>query len=160
MAITPFTNEEKIAWHNKLPGKPCGAAMICLNSDKKMLAVKASYKDYWTVPGGVVDESESPQAAALRELKEEAGIVLAADSIRFADLVYHGPWNGMSDFMHFLFLAENIDAEFTPDGHEIMEIKWVTPVEFRTMCDERTHLMRAADIAEGLNLPLYLEENT
>ncbi|HMI09222.1 MAG TPA: NUDIX hydrolase [Candidatus Saccharimonadales bacterium] len=157
MAITPFTTEEKANWHNNLPAKPCGAAMICVNKENKMLAVKASYKDHWSVPGGVVDEGESPQKAALRELQEEVNISLVSSQIKFVDVVYHHPQDDRKDFVHFLFMATNVNATATPDMHEIVEAKWVSPKEFRELCRGAPHLIRAADIVDGLNPQQYLE---
>jgi 8-oxo-dGTP pyrophosphatase MutT (NUDIX family) len=157
MAITPFTSEEKTNWHNSLPAKPCGSAMICVNKNHEMLAVKASYKDHWSVPGGVVDEDESPQAAALRELQEEVNITLTSDQIQFVDVVYHHPHDGKKDFIHFLFMATNVSDTPEPDMHEIVEAKWVSPSEFRELCRGVPHLVRAADIVEGLKPQQYLE---
>ncbi len=42
--------------------------------DKKLLLVKQKNRDYWTPPGGLVDEGETPEEACLRETKEEIGV--------------------------------------------------------------------------------------
>ena len=49
------------------------AAGLILLVDGKVLIVKPNYKNVWLLPGGVVDELESPLAAARRECREELG---------------------------------------------------------------------------------------
>lgn len=48
------------------------AAIIIQN--QKLLLVKQKNRDYWTPPGGLVDEGESPKETCLRETKEEVGV--------------------------------------------------------------------------------------
>ena len=38
------------------------------------LVISSSSGKHWVLPKGHIEENESPEAAALRELKEEAGI--------------------------------------------------------------------------------------
>ncbi len=45
---------------------------------------------WWTVPAGHVDPNESPTAAALRELKEEAGVDVAIERLN-DPLIYFYP---------------------------------------------------------------------
>ena len=51
-----------------------GAGCLLFNSEDEILIVKPTYKDYWTLPGGVVEQNESPRDACMREVKEEIGI--------------------------------------------------------------------------------------
>ena len=41
----------------------------------------ANHAGQWALPGGRIDEGETPEAAALRELQEEVGLVLDASSV-------------------------------------------------------------------------------
>ena len=64
------------------PRPACTADLIALcfhQGDLKVLLIKRAsepFKDKWALPGGFVDEGESPQQAAARELREEAGLSL------------------------------------------------------------------------------------
>lgn len=53
------------------------------DTDGKLLIVKANYKPYWTVPGGVIDAGETPKQAAVREVFEEVGIRLDERELTF-----------------------------------------------------------------------------
>jgi 8-oxo-dGTP pyrophosphatase MutT (NUDIX family) len=53
----------------------------------ELLLCHATGRDYWDLPKGVLDPGETPIEAALRELREEAGLDLPADAVR--DLGVH-----------------------------------------------------------------------
>lgn len=72
-----------------LPKKRMAAGVIFLNEAGEILIVKPTYKDHWSVPGGVIEKDESPRDAALREVKEEIGIELK--NIDFLCIDYMSP---------------------------------------------------------------------
>lgn len=39
------------------------------------------YDGYWTIPGGGIEENETPQQATAREVKEEVGIDISAEDL-------------------------------------------------------------------------------
>lgn len=54
------------------------AACICVKNEeeKEVLLVSSSHvADKWIIPGGGVEPGEEPSVAAVREVKEEAGVV-------------------------------------------------------------------------------------
>lgn len=63
-----------------LPKKRMGAGVMFFNEKGELLLVQPTYKNGWTLPGGVVEKDESPRASARREIEEELGLNI--DSLR------------------------------------------------------------------------------
>lgn len=63
-------------YYKKLPRKRLGAGALIFDQEGRILIVKLTYRDYWSMPGGTVDKDESPREACLREVKEEIGLKL------------------------------------------------------------------------------------
>lgn len=83
--------------------RPSSAGVILENAHGEALLLKAHYKPYWSFPGGWVEDDQTPQAAALRELREETGLSLDDEQLRFAFVI-----DRASDVMHtyqFIFRA-------------------------------------------------------
>ncbi|MCX6712664.1 MAG: NUDIX hydrolase [Candidatus Vogelbacteria bacterium] len=96
-------------YYRGLPKKRIGAGVLFLNEEKKVLIVAPTYKEGWTIPGGVVDANESPIAGAIRETKEEIGL-----SIKDPRLICVGyvPVNGYkTEALHFIFYGGVLNGE-------------------------------------------------
>lgn len=59
---------------------PCVAAVLYTTTRQVLLIQRdekpgLEFPGYWTLPGGRVEENETPQAAVRRELQEEIGVI-------------------------------------------------------------------------------------
>lgn len=140
-----YTIEENRAWYNALPGKRVSAAMV-VRRDDTVLMVKATYKDFWTFPGGVVDAGESPRKAAIRETHEEVGIELLSEAVTFLSCGYIPEKHGFLDRLHYFFQAHGVsDPQLVLQASEIAEAAWVPLHDISRLADDRSsyrHIQR------------------
>jgi 8-oxo-dGTP diphosphatase len=68
--------DEAADYVSTLPGKRMAAGVLLFDGSGRVLLVEPTYKRGWEFPGGAVMADESPWSAAVREVKEELGLVL------------------------------------------------------------------------------------
>lgn len=101
---------------------------VGLVSGNKLLTGKRKDNGLWANPGGHMDEGETLEQAAIREVKEETGISITADQLKMIyseKLLSH---RSGKEFVVFGFIADVKEQDATnindPD-HEFSELKWV-----------------------------------
>lgn len=62
-------------WFRMTRGMTLGVRIMVRDDEKRLLLVRHTYAPGWIFPGGGVETGETIYEAAVRELKEEAGIV-------------------------------------------------------------------------------------
>jgi 8-oxo-dGTP pyrophosphatase MutT (NUDIX family) len=118
--------------------------------------VKVGPKGRWQLPKGIVDEGESPEETAVREVREEAGVVARLVApIEVIEYWYVG--NDRSGkrvrfhkFVH-LFLFEYVSGDVADHDFEVEESRWVPLEEAEGMLafDSERKAMRGASEVIG-----------
>lgn len=113
-------------YYKTLPKKHVGAGVLFFDAADRLLIVKPSYKDGWSIPGGVIDPDESPLAGAIRETKEEIDLDVKDISLVCVDYVFKE--GEKPESLQFLFyggiLQEDIIQKITIDGEELLEFRF------------------------------------
>ena len=97
-------------YYKGLPKKRMGVGALFFNEKDELLILKPTYKDYWSIPGGIIDANESPREACIREIKEETGLNIS--SVKFLCVDYcRNLGNEKGESLQFMFyggiLSEN-----------------------------------------------------
>jgi 8-oxo-dGTP diphosphatase len=71
----------------------------------KRSETKKKFPGFWSIPGGHIDEGEDPLAAAIREVKEETGVIVTADNIRLKVVAMHHHLDRKEMYVAFAFVA-------------------------------------------------------
>ncbi len=74
-----------------LARKRMASGVLFFDLDGRVLLVDPVYKQQWEVPGGAVESDESPRDGAIREVKEELGLVCVPGRLLCVDWVAPRP---------------------------------------------------------------------
>ena len=106
-----------------------GVAFRWNGSEPEVAIVQVKPKLRWQLPKGIVDEGESPQEAAVREVREEAGV--STDLVRLIETieywyrsVKYGKPVRFHKFVHF-YLLQYKSGDVADHDHEVEEARWV-----------------------------------
>ena len=89
------------------PAWTAGSVAIIEREDGRWLMVKPVYRRGWSLPGGIIDRGEAPDAAVVREFMEELGLRIRVDS---------EPWVVFDSRMRRI----EDDVRVTPRGGEVL----------------------------------------
>ncbi|GGJ75840.1 hypothetical protein GCM10010123_02210 [Pilimelia anulata] len=92
-----------------LARKRMGAGVVFHDAAGRVLIVEPTYKEDWEIPGGAVDADEAPLDAAVREIKEELGLLVQPGRLLTVDWV--PPRDGRTEGMMFLFDGGQLTPE-------------------------------------------------
>lgn len=123
-----------------------GVKGLVINPQQEVLLVEHTYIAGWHLPGGGVDYGESPKAALIRELKEEAGLQVKAATL-FG--IYAHKIHGAADFP-VLYIVKDFEA--IPGAHlsqEIKQVQWFAVSKLPRETTVSTH-QRLKEYFQGL----------
>lgn len=132
------------------------AGGIVFKDGEVLVVHNTSIKDkkisFWGFPKGHLEDGESSEDAALREVEEETGI-----KARIIEKIGQSKYFfGQKDQKIFkvvtVFLMEYLEGEAKPQLSEILEVKWVFPEEalkILSFKNDKDLLKKALEIKNG-----------
>lgn len=106
-----------------LPGV---TAVVLDPAGERMICVRRSDTGAWTPVTGIVDPGEEPARAAIREVREETGVLAIARrliEVRAVGPVTHV--NGdVASYLDLCFLLEHVEGDPHPADEENLEARW------------------------------------
>ena len=111
--------------------------VVCVGSialrDTQVLFVRQaknqSLEGQWSIPWGVVETGETPEAAALRETWEESGVLAQVDGLLGLQNLPTTGWMGL------VFLCHALRGEPTPDGVETDAAIYLSRAELAALAE-------------------------
>ena len=118
---------EDTAYAGPPPVIAMGGACVLLDADGRVLLVRHTYgRLNWEIPGGAAEPGESPDEAAVREIREETGLRVAVE--RLTGVYFEGdprPGSPQGPLLHFVFLVRTETSDPpVPSSPEIGELGW------------------------------------
>jgi 8-oxo-dGTP pyrophosphatase MutT (NUDIX family) len=104
---------------------------VAIHVERSLLLLRSSYRSAWNFPGGSVKRTETPEAAARRELVEEIGFC-PDGTLRPVGEV-SGVWDGRRDRVFFFVLHLHQLPRLQLDNREIIGARLVPIKELSTM---------------------------
>ena len=106
-------------------GPACAVAAVILNAHDQVLLVRRALQPFqgrWALPAGYQEIDEDPRAALVREVREEAGIVI--ETRELLDLL-HVPYDPRKPANVAIYLAVPSDPEAQPQaGDDARDARW------------------------------------
>jgi 8-oxo-dGTP pyrophosphatase MutT (NUDIX family) len=109
--------------------RPHASAGAVISNDRgEVLIVNPTYKPYWNLPGGRVDDGETPRHACARELREELGLELVVGELLVTAWIRIA---GKGAHAYFVFdggvLTRQQEGAITLQADELAEYRFVRP---------------------------------
>ena len=110
--------------------KSCGALVFRGEGDaREILLIKSRFGGHWSFPKGHVELGETETQTALREIREETGLVVQLENGFRQCVEYYPKPNVKKQVVYFLGSLKDPAAQPVPQKEEVSELKWMSTEE-------------------------------
>jgi 8-oxo-dGTP diphosphatase len=158
MPTITFTDAEREQWYAGLPTMTGAAAALITGPSGWPLLVKPNYRDYWSLPGGILEHGEAPHVGCAREVAEELGLTVAPGALLALSWI---PPDGERprSFVFFVFDGGEVgpDPDVTLQAEELEDYRFVDPAGLASYLPPFIEArVRGALTAKATGTTLYL----
>ena len=139
--IEPFTRPLFFAHARASRGMTLGVRGVAVDGDGQVLLVKHTYLHGWWLPGGGVERGQTAEAALVREMREEAGLIVEG---RPQLLSVHANERHFRGDHVLVYRIDRFSMTDRTSHGEIADIGWFAP----DALPEDTHRATSARLAE------------
>jgi ADP-ribose pyrophosphatase YjhB (NUDIX family) len=124
-------------WFRLTRGTTLGVRILAMDEHDRVCLVRHTYLPGWHLPGGGVERGENALDAAMKEAREEAGLIIRPEDLRLVSI--------HSNFAYFkgdhvlLYRARTWTVEPTNRAHEISEHGFFSLTELPEATTASTH---------------------
>lgn len=114
-----------------IPLMQCGASVIVLDGQNRLLLQRRKDNGMWGYAGGAVELYERVEDAAARELREETGLI--ADQLELLgvfsgpELRYTYPNDDQVSIVDIVYLCRKYHGQLRPQPEEVTELAFFSP---------------------------------
>jgi mutator protein MutT len=131
-----------------------GAAFRKSGGQLQVALISTGSPPRWQLPKGLVDKGETPEQAALREVREEAGINAKIDQLIDKVEYWYQSGRGSSRVRYhkyvYFYLMRYESGDVKKHDHEVNEARWVNAsdaIALLSFRSERSIVERALELA-------------
>lgn len=139
-----------------IPAKVHGVSLICRRDGRFLLVErgKEPWKGWLAFPGGGIEPGETPEQAAIRELKEETALnAKSLSHVITVDLAFEGKAYAKSYYLS-VFRANDVSGQEVA-GDDAASIRWLTIDEMASAKVTDSTLDVARSVAEAEDISQY-----
>ena len=119
---------------------PSAAAAICDDAGRVLMGLHSDRR-IWVVPGGLIEPGETPSDGAVREVWEETGLIVELTGVLGVyggkELLIDYANGDLASYVATVFRARIAGGEMRADGEEILDLRYFSRAEIRTVPHSR-----------------------
>jgi 8-oxo-dGTP pyrophosphatase MutT (NUDIX family) len=133
-----------------------GAAFRRVDAGFEIAVISVNPSGRWQLPKGLIDAGETPERAAVREVREEAGVETELlEALETIDYWFVSDWDEIRRRIHkqvHFFLLRYTGGDVADHDDEVLESRWVPldeAIEMLAFDSEKEVVEKAKEILES-----------